>query len=264
MNSRHVVIQLDLAVELNRLDRRCGVENADTARVGAVVKLVLAVGEVHETAHEVRLAVLDVVERNNARRRRSEHTVEVYADGYALYSAHLLKGLVDVLPQLGKATVGGNIADNLPQGEHTLGLDVKLLEHVLHRCDAGHVVVYLTQAVDERPKRRTLLILLKPLYVAQIGELHDKLLHRVAQLRKAQKVLENIAAVAYDLGVVRDARHDFAYMVALVPLFCERVQQELDREVVDALGGQGLVALIRVLRKHQAVIHSSFLILSDF
>ena len=264
MNSRHVVIQLDLAVELNRLDRRCGVENADTARVGAVVKLVLAVGEVHETAHEVRLAVLDVVERNNARRRRSEHTVEVYADSNTLYSAHLLKGLVDVLPQLGKATVGGNIADNLPQGEHTLGLDVKLLEHVLHRCDAGHVVVYLTQAVDERPKRRTLLILLKPLYVAQIGELHDKLLHRVAQLRKAQKVLENIAAVAYDLGVVRDARHDFAYMVALVPLFCERVQQELDREVVDALGGQGLVALIRVLRKHQAVIHSSFLILSDF
>ena len=106
VNSRHVVIQLDLAVELNRLDRRCGVENADTARVGAVVKLVLAVGEVHETAHEVRLAVLDVVERNNARRRRSEHTVEVYADSYALYAAHLLKGLVDVLPQLGKAAVG--------------------------------------------------------------------------------------------------------------------------------------------------------------
>ena len=96
---------------------------------------------------------------------------------------------------------------------------------------------------------------MKALDIAQVGKPCDELLHPLAQLGKAQKILENVAAVADRFRVVVDTEHQPPQVLALIARVGQRVRQKIYRKVVYRLGGELPLLAVGILRIHKTEFH---------
>ena len=137
----------------------------EAAYVGSLVKPVLLACKVHKAAHQARVGKVGIVEREHARRLRAEHVVKINADGNAFKLARLFHCFVNICLKLREAAFTVDVGNDSAERFHALAGHVKLLQGLFYHGDAAYILVDLAQAVDERPKRRSLLILLETRHI---------------------------------------------------------------------------------------------------